>query len=84
MAKVYRTYWRMRRRYHVAGYVIAALGTVLWAMDLAPILHGAPQGGSPDTTTGLLPSLGLLLAAAVLPIVLSRLLWNTCRWRYLE
>lgn len=83
MAKIYRTYWLMRRRYHVVGYVGAVVGAVLWTFYLGPGLHGT-QPPVPGAPPSFLPSLATLLGAIAAPIALSRLLWNTRRWRYLE
>ena len=82
MAKIYRTYWLMRRRYHLVGYVIASSGAILWAVFRGPIMYGAEQGPA-GSFMGMLPDLTLLLAVVGLPIMLSHLLWRRRRWRHI-
>lgn len=84
MAGRYRTYWLVRRRYRLAGYVGSIVTLFLTAFYLVPLVHGADASGPAGSSTDPLVTLGLLTLAAVLPPLIARLLWRVHRRRFLD
>jgi hypothetical protein len=84
MAGRYRTYWIVRRRYRVAGYVGSIVSLLIAAFYLVPLVHGADASGAAGPPGDPLETLGLLALAAVIPPVVARLLWRVHRRRFLD
>ena len=83
MARVHRTFWVVRQRYRRAGYLASLVAVCLVAIYLVPMVHGAQIEGAPPPPDWL-SSAGLLLAAALVPLLLARLGWRIHRQRFID
>jgi hypothetical protein len=83
MARVHRTYWRIRERYRRLGLAGAALGGLVGAVGVATGVQSAQWVGDGETM-GLLGAIGLIAAAVLGPLLVSRVAWRLHRRRVLE
>lgn len=84
MAGRYRTYWVVRRRYRLAGYVGSILSTLIAAVYLVPLVHGADASAAAGQSSSFGGTIALLMVAAIIPPLAGRLLWRIHRRRYLD
>ena len=84
MAGRHRSYWLIRRRYRLGGYIGSLVSMLITAVYLVPMVHGADMGGIDASSGSVGGTIGLLLVAAVIPPVVARLLWRMHRRHYLD
>jgi hypothetical protein len=84
MTARHRTYWIVRRRYRLAGYVGSIVSLLITAFYLVPLVHGADASGATGPSGDPLGTFGLLALAAVIPPLVARLLWRVHRRRFLD
>jgi hypothetical protein len=80
----HRTYWVVRRRYRLAGYVGSILSTLIAAVYLVPLVQGADVSAAVGQTSSFGATIALLMVAAIIPPLAARLLWRIHRRRYLD
>jgi hypothetical protein len=84
MAGRHRTYWIIRRRYRLAGYLGSIVSLFLTAFYLVPLVHGADASSPTGSSNDPLVTFALLTVAAIIPPVVARLIWRMHRRRYLD
>jgi hypothetical protein len=84
MAKVHRTYWKVRERYRRLGLAGSALGLVVGAAGVATGVQSAEWWADGGEPMSLLGGIGLIASAVLAPFLLSRLAWRLHRRRFLE
>ena len=84
MAGRHRTYWIVRRRYRLAGYAGSILSTIIAAIYLVPLVHGADALAAVGQSSSSGGTIALLVVAAIIPPLAARLLWRIHRRRYLD
>jgi hypothetical protein len=84
MAGRHRSYWLVRRRYRLGGYVGSLISMLIATVYLVPMVQGADVIGANASSGSAGETIGLLIAAAVVPPLVARLLWRIHRRRFLD
>lgn len=83
MARVHRTYWRVRQRYRLAGLIGSIFGGVAAAALIAPSVYSAEWAGE-GVPLPTMQGVVAFVVAVILPPVLAKLAWRTHRRRFFE